>query len=138
MINIDNVEHKVNWANDFMRKFEIMNGNNSGRLQGNATMYLEYLGTFFNFEGTAIQDRSCTQEEWDNFVLTLANPINKHTVTVPFNQNSMTWEFYVSSGEQGLKLIRGTTNFWARTIKVSLVAISPQWLAGGELQGLQG
>lgn len=136
MVSIDNVEYKANWMDDFKRKFEIINGDNSGRLQGNKDMYLEYVGTFFNFEGTLIQNRDCTAAEWDELLMVLANPINDHTVTVPFNQGTMTWQFYISSGEQGLKLVTDTGNRWARTIKVTLTAMYAQWLAGSEIQGV--
>lgn len=136
MIRIDNVNYKASWSKDFKRKFEIINGDNSGRLQGNKDMFLEYVGTFYNFEGTLLQDRNCTADEWDKLLMTLANPINDHTVTVPFNQGTMTWRFYVSSGEQELKLITVDGNRWARAIKVTLTAMYAQHLAGGNIRGL--
>ena len=99
-------------------------------------MYLEYLGTFFNFEGSLIQDRDCSAEEWDDIVMLFANPHNAHTVTVPFNQGEMTWEFYVSSGERDLILVTEDGNRWARKLKLTLTAMSAQWLAGENLQGV--
>lgn len=136
MIKIDNIEYRANWLDDFTREFEIINGDNSGRLQGTKEMYLEYVGTFFNFSGTIRQTRDCTPEEWDELLMVLANPINDHTVTVPFNQGTMTWRFYISSGEQELKRITDDGNRWAREIKVKLVSVSAQWLAGGDIQGV--
>lgn len=136
MIRIDNIDYKVNWGDDFKRKFEIINGDNSGRLQGNKDMYLEYVGTFFNFEGTVMQDRNCTAAEWDEFLAVLANPINDHTVTVPFDQKTMTWQFYISSGEQGLIRVTDDGNRWARTVKVTLTSMYAQWLAGSTIQGI--
>ena len=136
MITIDNTEYKASWKKGFKPKFEIINGDNSGRLQGNKDMYLEYVGTFFNFDGTLIQDRDCTAEEWDSLLAVLANPINDHTVTVPFNQGTMTWQFYISSGERELIKVNEDGNRWARTIKVTLTAMRAQWLAGGQIQGV--
>lgn len=136
MIKIDNVEYNANWMNDFTRTFEIINGDNSGRLQNTKEMYLEYVGTFFNFEGTLIQTRECTPEEWDRLLMVLANPINDHTVTVPFNQGTMTWKFYISSGAQGLKRITDDGNRWARSIKVTLTAMGAQWFAGKNIEGM--
>lgn len=138
MIKIDNIEYKANWADDFKRKFEIINGDNSGRLQGNKDMYLEYVGTFFNFEGTIIQGKNCTNDEWDELLMVLANPINDHTVTIPFNQSTMTWQFYISSGEQGLIKVTDDGNRWARTIQVTLTSMYAQWLAGSDIQGVDG
>mgnify|MGYP006928445040 CR=1 FL=1 len=135
MILIDNVAYKANW-DGLKRKFEIINGDNSGRLQGNKDMYLEYVGTFYNFEGTLVQQRNCSPAEWDELIKVLSNPINDHTVTVPFNQSTMTWQFYVSSGEQDLIQIKDEGNRWARTIKVTLSAMYAQWLAGSTMQGV--
>jgi hypothetical protein len=136
MIKIDNVEYNANWMNDFTRTFEIINGDNSGRLQNTKEMYLEYVGTFFNFEGTLIQTRECTPEEWDRLLMVLANPINDHTVTVPFNQGTMTWKFYISSGAQQLKRVTNGGNRWARSIKVTLTAMGAQWFAGKNIEGM--
>lgn len=137
MIKIDGVEYKASWkTNDLKRKFEIINGDNSGRLQGNKDMYLEYVGTFYNYEGTLMRDRNCTTEEWDKLIGVLANPINDHTVTVPFNQTTMTWQFYISSGEQNLIWLTDDENRWANTIKVTLTSMYAQQLAGGNIRGL--
>lgn len=137
MIRIDNVEYKANWLKGLKPKFEIINGDNSGRLQGNKDMYLEYVGTFFNFEGTLIQAHDCTNREWDELLMVLANPINDHTITVPFNQGTMTWQFYISSGERDLIKITEDGNRWAKTIKVTLTAMRAQWLAGSTIQGVE-
>ena len=137
MIRIDNVEYKASFTEDLKRKFEIINGDSSGRLQGNKDMYLEYVGTFFNFEGTIRRDNDCSDEEWDNFLMILANPINDHTVTVPFNQSTMTWQFYVSSGEQQHIPSSFENNKWANKIKVTLTAMRAQWLAGSTIQGVE-
>lgn len=136
MILIDNKQHKANWSKDFNRKFEIINGDNSGRLQGNKDMYLEPMGTFFNFDGTLIQERGCSADEWEELIMVLANPLNEHTVTVPFGNSTMTWQFYISSGEQKLKQVTEDGNRWARTIKITLTAMYAQWLAGDEIQGV--
>lgn len=137
MIKIDGVEYKATWkSNDLKRKFEIINGDNSGRLQGNKDMYLEYVGTFYNYEGTLIRDRKCSVEEWDRLLGVLANPINDHTITVPFNQTTMTWKFYISSGEQNLICLTDEGNRWASSIKVTLTSMYAQHLAGGSIRGL--
>lgn len=136
MITIDGVKYKATFQKGLKRKFEIINGDNSGRLQGNKDMYLEYVGTFYNYEGTLIRDRKCSDEEWDRLLGVLANPINDHTITVPFNQTTMTWKFYISSGEQELKRVDDDDNHWAKSIKVTLTSMYAQQLAGGSIRGV--
>lgn len=99
-------------------------------------MYLEYVGTFYNFEGTLLRDRDCSSAEWDKLLMTLANPRNDHTITVPFNQSTMTWQFYISSGEQSLIRVGEEENRWAKTIKVTLTSMCAQHLAGGNIRGV--
>lgn len=134
MIKIDGKEYNVNWAENFESSFEILNGENTGRLQNTGDMFIDPVGTFFNFAGTIIQGAGCDKNEWDDLLMTLANPLSEHTVVVPFNQGTMEWQFYVSSGKRNLKKITDE-NRWARTIEVKLIAMRSQWLAGGSLQG---
>lgn len=134
MIEIDGVQYNVNWAEGFESSFEILNGQNTGRLQNSGDMFLDPIGTFFNFSGTIVQSPQCSLDEWDNLLMTLANPLSEHTVIVPFNQGVMEWQFYVSSGKRSLKRIT-SENRWARTIDVKLIAMRSQWSAGGRLQG---
>lgn len=137
MIKIDGVNYRVAWkSNDLKRKFEIINGDNSGRLQGNKDMYLEYVGTFHNYEATIHRDRDCSDEEWYRLFGVLSNPINDHTVTLPFNGTTMTWQFYISSGEQTLINTKFGENKWADSIKITFTAMYAQQLAGGSIRGL--
>ena len=132
MITIDGKTYKVEWvADSFKRKAEILNGENSGRLQGTGAMFLEYVGTFFNFSGQIVKNTACSDEEWNEFYEVLSNPINKHIVTVPFGNDTMTAEIYISRVEQTLRRkTRDGKNKWANVIDVSLVATESQWLAG--------
>ncbi len=136
MIKIDDVEYNVNWQEKLKCGFEILNGGNSGRLQNTGDMYLDPIGTFFNYEGIVIRGKNCTAEEWDRLFLVLANPLGEHTVVLPLNQGYMTWKFYISSGyRECIKIIEGEETRWADTINLKLTAMDSQWLAGGELQG---
>lgn len=136
MIKIDEVEYKVTWKEKLKCGFEILNGGNTGRLQNTGDMYLDPIGTFFNYEGTIMQNKDCSAEEWDNFLLVLANPLSEHMVTVPFNQGYMTWKFYISSGARDcIKIVTGQEIRWANTLDVKFTAMESQWPAGGELQG---
>ena len=52
MITIDGVNYKANWIESTLkRNAEIINGDASGRLQNTKAMYLDYVGTFYNYDG---------------------------------------------------------------------------------------
>jgi hypothetical protein len=133
---IDGRNFNVEWSSDLKVQFEILNGSNTGRLQQTGDMYLDYIGTFYNFSGEVIKLPSCTEEEWDEFIEYISNPINAHKVKVPFKQGYMLWDFYVSSGEVGIKKIQKDGKvIKTKTIPLNLVAMKSQWLAGQELKG---
>lgn len=133
---IDGRKFNVEWSSDLKVQFEILNGSNTGRLQQTGEMFLDYIGTFFNFSGEVIKLASCTEEEWDEFIEVISAPINTHTVKVPFKQGSMIWDFYVSSGEVGIKrILKDGKIIKTKTIALILTAMKSQWLAGQELQG---
>lgn len=137
MITIDGIEYNAQWVKDsFTRKAEIVNGDNSTRLQGNKDMYLEYLGTFFNFSGQIIREKGCSDAQWDNLFMKLSNPINRHTIKVPFNQGYMVADIYISSVTQTLKEIKNGIKKWDNIIEVELVTMKSQWLAGKTIKGL--
>ena len=139
MITIDGITYNAEWVSDsFKRKAEILNGENSGRLQGTGEMFLEYVGTFFNFSGQIVRNSACSDKEWNNLFIALSNPKNDHSVIVPFGEGTMTTTIYVASLEQALRRItRDGKNKWANVIDVNFTAKASQWLYGGNLTGYE-
>lgn len=141
MIIIDGISYNAEWAHsELKRKAEIINGDNSGRLQGNKDMYLEYVGTFFNYTGKIIRGKKCTDDEWDALYMKLVDPVNDHRVKVPFNQGWLSEKIYISSIEQGLIEQRKDDggkirNKWEPTINITFTAMYSQWLASSTLKG---
>lgn len=116
MIIIDNVEYKANWVEGSLkRKAEIINGDASGRLQGTKAMYLDYVGTFYNYSGDLRRAKDCTDAEWEEIFIILSNPINNHTISVPFGSVNMSNEFYISSAESKVIKAKETTDEYYST-----------------------
>lgn len=137
MITIDDVRYNAEWvSNTLEQTADIINGDNSGRMQGSKSMFLDYVGTFFNHTGQIHRGSSCSDEEWDRLYLALANPINDHTVTVPFGQKEITSKIYISQIKR--KLIKRTEDrtVWGKVYDVTLTAVESQWLAGGNIRGV--
>lgn len=136
MITIDGKTYKATWLQDFEQVADILNGENSGRLQGTGKMYLEPLGTFFNHKGELRRDADCDDAMWNNLFLTLANPMNEHEVSFPFGKNQMlTQQVYISQVARKLKYLK-ETNEWTRVYSMTFAAISPAWLPNGSVKGL--
>ena len=136
MITIDGVQYKATWLQGMEQTADILNGENSGRLQGSAKMHLEYKGTFFNHKGNLRRDADCSDEEWDSLFLTLVNPVNKHKGIFPFGTDQvLEQEVYISQVARTLKLIK-ETNQWVRAYSVTFTAIGPAWLPNQEIKGL--
>lgn len=136
MIVIDGRTFHAEWKSDsYEITADIINGDNSGRLQGNKDMFLDYVGTFFNTTGEIIRGKNCTEREWYELFYALCNPKNKHTVKIPFMQGYLTTEIYISQIK--LKLINqlNQKNKWSNSISVTYTAMKSQWLAGGKIQG---
>lgn len=135
MITIDNVNYNASWSmKGYKQTADILNGDQSGRLQGTKSMYLQYVGTFFNSIGTIRRERNCTDTEWNSLFRVLSNPENDHTVKIPFDDGYMITEIYVSKCERTL-LSEKPKRVWSKTYEVTFTAMDSQWLAGGTLQG---
>lgn len=136
MITIDGLKHKATWSQGLEQTADILNGENSGRLQATGKMHLEYIGTYLNHKGDLHRDADCTDEEWDALFRTLSNPVNKHKGSFPFGKNQvLEQEVYISQVKRDLKYIK-ETNVWSNIYSVTFTAISPAWLPNGSIKGL--
>lgn len=135
MIRIDNKNYNINWVADSLKQTaDILNGENSGRLQGTYNMYLQYGATFLNHKGDIVKSSGCTKEEWDEVFRVLMNPKNDHSVTFPFDDGEIQLKVYISSITRELKFIK-ETNKWASVYSISFTSMNPCWRVDGNLQG---
>lgn len=142
MITIDGQAYKATWLQGLEQTADILNGENSGRLQGSGKMHLEYIGTFFNHKGKLLRDANCTDTEWHALFLTLANPVNKHVCSFPFEEDrALEQEIYISQVKRiprHIEIINGKEYvYWNRVLDVTFTAISPAWLPNGTIKGIK-
>ena len=121
----------VEWkANTFKVKANIINGDSSGRTQDDKKMLLEYVGTFFQFSGTLVRMKDCTDKQWDDFFTLLTQPKNDFFIRVPFRQGYMYCSVYISSVNRTLKKKSDGLKWkWKNEIDVTLTPTKSQWLA---------
>ncbi len=139
MIKIDGIFYNGEWVRKSLKQTaDILNGENSGRLQGTGDMYLDFVGTFFNHTGQIHRSANCTDAEWNNLFLVLANPMNKHTVVFPFGTQKMVQDIYISKVERTLIKVDEDENGekWDKAYEITFTAMNSGWRPGYELQGL--
>lgn len=130
MITIDGVNYKANWIESTLkRNAEIINGDASGRLQNTKAMYLDYVGTFYNYDGDLRREKGCSDAEWEALFIVLTNPINNHTITVPFGNGTISNEFYISSVKSKLITSERGHNEWDKAYSVTFTSMRPQRMA---------
>lgn len=94
------------------RKFNILDGENAGRLQEKGRMYRDIIGTFFSYV-IKIDTNRLNQQEYDELYETITDPNKEsHSLTVPYGQTILNFEAYITGGSD--KLIRQINgiNYW--------------------------
>lgn len=136
MISIDGISYNAEWVtNTLEQTADIINGDDSGRLQGSKAMYLDYVGTFFNHKGQIRRGQKCTDKEWNKLFFTLTNPINDHTIIFPFGSGKITLSVYISQVTRKLVRLHGDTAKWTAVYDVTFPSMESSWLAGDNLTG---
>lgn len=121
---IDGVAYKVHIPNDgLQRNFEVLDGPNAGRIQ-NASMIRDVLGTFYNYS-LRIEPDGITPEEYDKLYDVLSSPVDKHRITVPYGQKTLTFDAYVTSGSDNCNFISDGYQRWTG-LSINFIAIKPQ------------
>lgn len=83
-------------------KFDILNGDNSGRSQS-GDMYLEYVGTYFNYAVTFKRKNAASLSEWDRFKNILAKSHNEHIISILHDQTLLKdYHIYIARGQRKL------------------------------------
>lgn len=109
------------------RKFTILDDESAGRIQSGG-MHRSIIGTFYNY--TVLFDTSSlSREEYDLLYDTLSAPVDSHIIIVPYGQGTLTYEAYVTEGEDVIEKIKqvGTDNEIDWTgLSVQFIAMEPQ------------
>ena len=94
------------------RKFNILDGNNAGRLQAKGKMYRDIIGTFFTYV-IKIDTNRLNPQEYDELYETISDPnVDSHTLVVPYGQSTLTFEAYITSGSDKLSRRVNGVNYW--------------------------
>lgn len=114
------------WVTALKRKFEIVDGENSGRVKS-LRMYRDIEGTFYNYTIEVMPDKYY-RSDYDTFYEMISAPVESHRLTFPYAKETLTFDAYVTSGEDSLKIaktINGRENRWSG-LSINFIAMEPQ------------
>lgn len=122
VFKMDGIAYNVS-VTALTRKFSVMDTEQSGRTQDGA-MYRDIIGTFYNYTMTIGErggDAAALEAFWD----AISSPTKSHVCVFPYGQATLTQEMYVTSGEQALKLMHPSKNYWGE-VSVDFIAMKPE------------
>ena len=134
VLTLDNVQYPHIHVTSLTRNFTVMDGENAGRVQSLA-MVRDVKGTFYNYS-IEIDPDMRYKAEYDSFYQVITAPVDSHTLVVPYGQETLTFEAYVTQGSDELILNNPSSyryggNAW-QALSFNFIAMAPQRRAGEE------
>jgi hypothetical protein len=126
VFTLDYVAYPGLLVTDLRRKFQVLDGSNSGRSM-DAKMIRDILGRFFNYTITITND-GVHMDDYFKFYNTISNTNESHFLEAPYNDGTITQEIYVTAGEDKLTFLKGAYGFQQNQwdfITVNFIATSP-------------
>lgn len=124
LFNVDGVSYKVKVPpGGLKRSFDVLDGPNAGRMMGGG-MTRDVIGTFYNYQLEINRDEA-SLAEYDQLFEVLSAPVDAHTVTFPYGQETLTFRAYVTKGNDSLLRKSREKNYWGG-LSIQFVAMAPQ------------
>lgn len=122
---VDNVKYDKLHVTNLQRDFEILDGENAGRVK-TGKMIRDIIGTYYNYT-LAIEpdDTEESMTQYDALYQVLSNTEDGHYIRVPYGQETLTFYAYVTKGTDTLKSVTDDLSKW-EGLEVKFIAISPQ------------
>lgn len=131
VFTLDGVEFDV-FVKSIKRSFAVTDTDNSGRtMDGN--MHRDIIGTYYNYT-LDIDTENLNTTDYDLLYEMISAPVESHTLTVPYGQDTLTFKAYVTKGEDNLKvrkvIKRGSNSveykhIWSG-LSINFIATEPQ------------
>ena len=121
---VDGVEYVGIRVLSIKRSFQVADGENAGRLTVNGNMVRDVIGTFYNYSLT-IDPNNSDRATYDDFYEVVSSPEDSHEIVVPYGQGTLTFDAYVTNGDDELILIEDDANKW-KNLTFNFIAMKPQ------------
>lgn len=122
-ITVDNVIYPNIIVTSIKRSFSVLDGPAAGRVM-TGKMERDIIGTYYNYS-FEIDASDASPAEYDAFYEVISSPQDSHTVIVPYAQTTLTFEAYVSNGDDELDIMMDAQNRWGG-LSINIIAMAPQ------------
>lgn len=123
MLEIDGTEYGA-IVTALQRNFSVADGENAGRtLDGK--MHRDLIGTYYNFSITIMTDR-LTQAKYNELYEMISAPVESHTITVAYGNETLTFEAYITQGSDDLIRQYSDANRLWGNLSFNFIAMEPQ------------
>lgn len=107
--------------NGIKRSFSVTDTDKAGRVL-TGRMVRDIIGTFYNYT-IDLSTNKLSKTEYDQLYEILSAPQDYHTITVPYGQSTITFDAYVTGGEDTLQVER-SGNKWTG-LSINFIAMEP-------------
>lgn len=122
---IDGVDYSaLVHAESITESFETIAHDTAATKQDGAD-YFDMIGTRFSHSLTLKKRNATTAAQWDALYDVISNPTESHTVTLPHNQSTITYDAHIYNGSRPLLRQAVGVNVWG-DITIEMKAISSQ------------
>lgn len=122
-ITIDGIDYDVIITSNIERAFELKQGGIQGTSQ-NGREIPDILGTNYTFT-MSVEPHKDNFVAYDAFYQKITEPVDYHTVSVPYGQTFMTFQAMILSGTDKLRRKVGSSRRWG-ALKIQMKPIEPQ------------
>lgn len=123
VFTIDGVAYPGVLVMDLQRSFSVLDGQNAGRVK-TGRMVRDIIGTYYNYS-MELDTSEASLAEYDALYEVLSAPQDSHMLVVPYAQGTLSFEAYLTNGEDALISMESSRNKW-EGLSVNFIAMSPQ------------
>lgn len=122
-ITVDGVTYPLH-VKSCKRSFQVLDGEAAERAQA-GNMIRDVIGTYYNYTMVIEADEN-QKEEYDDFYEVISAPVDSHIISFPYAQDLLTFEAYVTAGEDEVEYIdiENATTRWGE-ITLQFIAMEP-------------
>ena len=122
VLTVDGKKYNV-LVTSLTRKFQVLDGENAARTLRGA-MIRDIIGTFYYYEITILPAVG-KYGDYDALYEVLSAPQDSHRIVVPYAQSTLTFNAYVTAGQDNLIRKKPGESYWTG-LSVQFIAMAPQ------------
>lgn len=110
------------------RSFSVADSDKAGRVL-TGRMMRDIIGTFYNYT-IELSTNKLSRQEYDELYEILSSPEDYHSITVPYAQSTLTFDAYVTGGEDVADKTDSSGTKWSG-LSVNFIMMEPLRTPGG-------